>query len=143
LRELGGAEVGGAVAPRLRSGLEQLVMAPVVGGAVGALAGGPAGAPLIVLGVRRQGGKGCDQFAEIGGFYAGPGGAACIGQAAVKALLDAAAAKLCCQTLKCPDTCPCQYLPQPKLALYRCGPKEEEGYLLQNATVNNCICFGL
>ena len=138
--ELGGELPARPIKRRLRSGLERLALAPVVDGAVGQLAAGAAGGPLVVVTVRRRRGKGCDQQAEIGGFYSGPGGAACIGQAAVKALLDAAAQQLCCKELNCPRKCPCLYVPQATLALYRCGAVEEEGYLLQGDSTFNCRC---
>jgi hypothetical protein len=110
----------------------------------------PAGAaavgdPEIVLVVRRRAGQGtqCDDRAEIAGwYYKQLQGAACIGEPAVKAALDAAAAALCCSTIKCdPAVCPCRYIPQPRLAIYRCTNTEEEGFLLQGSSVWNCLCL--
>jgi hypothetical protein len=98
--------------------------------------------PLVVVTARRVEGSGCKKRAEIAGFYEmklAPG-QACIGAAAVKAVLNAAAAQLCCDTLKCPKECPCEYLPQPNLAAYRCANGVEVGYLLQEKRVWNCVC---
>jgi len=98
--------------------------------------------PMVFVTARRVEGSGCEKRAEIAGFYEmklAPG-QACIGAAAVKAILDAAAAQLCCDTLQCPKECPCEYLPQPKLAVYRCANGVEVGYLLQNQRVWNCVC---
>jgi hypothetical protein len=104
-----------------------------------------AGDPEIVLVVRGRDGQGtqCDDRAEIAGWYCKQlQGGACIGEAAVKAALDAAAAALCCSTIKCdPGVCPCRYIPQPRLAIYRCTNTEEEGFLLQEAGVWNCMCL--
>ena len=112
----------------------------------GQVAGGPAGKPDIVVFARDVQGTGCDKRAEIAGWYSqnlAPNGK-CIGQAAVKAALDAAAQQECCNTLKCPDKCPCRYIPQAKLAAYRCVPGVvEEGFLLQNNHAWNCICFAV
>jgi len=98
--------------------------------------------PEIVVTARRVEGSGCEKRAEIAGWYSNKlaPGQACIGAAAVKAILDAAAAKVCCDTLDCPKKCPCEYIPQPKLAIYRCANGMEVGYLLQNNRVWNCIC---
>lgn len=88
-------------------------------------------------------GSGCERRAEIAGWYEmslGPG-QACLGEAAVKALLDAAATKVCCETLECPKDCPCNYTPQKKLGKYECNPGvSERGYLLQGTNVWNCNC---
>ena len=65
----------------------------------------------------------------------------CLGPAAVKAILDAAAAAECCNVLQCPQNCPCDYTPQAALAIYRCTPGvQEEGFLLQAKQVWNCRC---
>jgi len=98
--------------------------------------------PEIILFARRVEGTGCEKQAEIAGWYSkklAPG-QACIGEAAVKAILDAAAAQYCCDTLKCPKKCPCEYIPRPKLGLYKCGNGVEEGFLLQGEPAWNCVC---
>jgi len=100
--------------------------------------------PDIQVFARRVQGNGCSKVAEIGGWYdmnLAPN-LPCIGPAAVKAILDAIAAKICCNTLQCPERCPCHYIPQPKLAAYNCTPGNREvGFLLQGNQVWNCECL--
>lgn len=98
--------------------------------------------PSVEVFVRRRQGTGCDQVAEIAGIYSARiQGGACIGQAAVLAILNGAAERLCCSTLRCPERCPCRYLPRQVLAAYECTATEELGYLLQGDHVWNCMCF--
>lgn len=133
-------EFGGAPLPKKpQAALKKLLKG--IGAFRQQAGGGPAN-PLVVVVAREVEGSGCGKRAEIGGFYdmkLAPG-QACIGAAAVKAVLDAAAAKECCDTLTCPKECPCEYTPQVKLAIYRCANGHEEGYLLQGKTVWNCRC---
>jgi len=133
-------ELSGAKAPANPSGGVRALLT-----GLGALrhpgAANPAN-PNVVVTVRKTTGTGCEKRAEIAGFYErriGPG-QPCIGAAAVKAVLDAAAESMCCDTLQCPKECPCEYHPQQALALYRCANGMEEGYLLQEKRVWNCGC---
>ncbi|HTP98463.1 MAG TPA: hypothetical protein VMN56_03995 [Casimicrobiaceae bacterium] len=123
-------------------------IATLRGGAAAGLAAAPA-APVntVVVTARRVQGNGCEKVAEIAGFYErtfAPQAPVILGPAGVKAVLDAAAKKLCCDTLKCPEDrkhpCPCTYIPQAKLAAYRLTATSEEGYLLQDKRVWNCRC---
>jgi hypothetical protein len=142
--ELTVAPPAGRLGGRLRSSLETLASAPVKGRKAGPLAGGPGGPPVVDVFVRKRAGSGCDQAAEIAGTYTADlaPGQACIGAAAVKQILDDAAAKLCCQTLECPAKCPCSYVPQQALAAYTCAVgRLEFGALLQTNEVFNCVCF--
>jgi hypothetical protein len=105
----------------------------------------PAGGPLIVVVCRKRQGTGCEQVAEIAGFYEqklAPG-QACGGQQAVLDALNAAAAAECMATLECPSKCPCQSVPRQQLAIYRCQNGIEEGFLLQGERVWNCMCFAM
>ena len=105
----------------------------------------PAAGPLIVVVCRQRKGTGCEQVAEIAGFYEqklAPG-QACAGQQAVLNALNAAAAAECTATLECPSKCPCQYVPRQQLAIYRCQNGVEEGFLLQGEHVWNCMCFSV
>lgn len=133
-------EFGGAPLPKKpQAALKKLLRGLA---AFRAQAGGGLANPLVVVVAREVQGSDCEKRAEIGGFYdmkLAPG-QACIGAAAVKAVLDAAAKQLCCDTLCCPEDCPCIYIPQAKLALYSCANGHEEGYLLQGKSVWNCIC---
>lgn len=130
-RELTGREFrpGSRVSVALRSSIETLQAAPVQGGG-----------NCVVFHRRRHLGAGCDKQWEIAGWYDGP--LPCIGQAAVLAALNTAAGNLCKQLCadNCPKECPCTYFPQQRLAKYRCGPKREDGYLLQLTHVWNCRC---
>lgn len=145
----GGPMPRGRLPARLRSSLETLASARVAddgreGLVAGPLAGAPGGPPDVDVFVRKRAGTGCEQVAEIAGTYRADlaPGQACIGAAAVKQILDAAAAKLCCQTLDCPSKCPCTYVPQQALAAYLCvAGRLEHGALLQGNEVWNCMCF--
>ena len=102
----------------------------------------------IVLAARATKGAGCGKVAEIAGWYSmtfAPGFPVIIGPAAVKAVLDAEAAKVCGDKLQCPadKDCPCTYIPQPQLAKYEVGATFENGYLLQDNRVWNCQCGGV
>src|SRR5688572_21706629 len=96
----------GGLGARLRSSLTTLTTAQVTGDLVGSPADDPVpgGPPRVWVFVRRQAGKDCDRVAEIAGTYFARllPGQGCVGAAAVKKILDEAAAKLCCSTLKCP-----------------------------------------
>jgi hypothetical protein len=130
-------EFGGAKLPKRPSAALKKVLTGLANFRLQAAAN-----PMVVVTARVVTGEGCARQAEIAGFYdmtLGPG-QVCIGAAAVKAILDAAAARLCCDTLQCPKECPCEYTPQAKLALYSCTKGHEEGYLLQDKSVWNCRC---
>jgi hypothetical protein len=112
----------------------------------GLAAGAPVADPDIFIFVRKVQGTGCEKVAEIAGWYemnlALWPNLPCIGRAAIKAILDAAATQFCCNTLKCPEKCPCHYIPQAALGLYTCDPGVvESGYLLQTTEVWNCECL--
>jgi hypothetical protein len=98
--------------------------------------------PQIMVFAREVKGSGCDKKAQIAGWYEWHIPPACIGEAAVKALLDDVATQVCCDTLKCPEDCPCHYIPQAALAKYKCTPGVVEyGLLLQDTDVWNCECL--
>jgi hypothetical protein len=110
----------------------------------GLAAGAALANPDIQVFARKVQGTGCQKVAEIAGWYEknlAPN-LPCIGAAAVKAILDAAATQVCCNTLKCPEKCPCHYIPQAALGSYTCTPGVvESGYLLQGTAVWNCECL--
>jgi hypothetical protein len=97
--------------------------------------------PEVVVFARKQEGKDCDQKAEIAGWYSCKHNGVCIGQAAVLKVLNAAASKLCSETLHCPSRCPCSYVPRKALGSYTCTATLEEGYLMQGTEEWNCFCF--
>jgi hypothetical protein len=84
-------------------------------------------------------GKDCDKQWEIAAFYSGP--APCIGQPAVLAALNDAAAAVCMTHLAdCPNPCPSAYTPQTQLGAYNCGARLESAGLLQKTEIWNCAC---
>jgi hypothetical protein len=102
-----------------------------------------AGPPIELWGkVRARRGKDCGQQAEISAFYCGDIRiVGVLGQAAVLALLNAAAAAECCKNgVQCPAVCPCHYIPQNKAAFYKILGTQEIGALLQGNNVWNCEC---
>src|SRR5580704_571831 len=99
-------EFGGAPLPKKPQGALKKLLRGIA--AFRPQAGGGPANPLVVVTAREVAGEDCEKRAEIAGFYdmtLAPG-QACIGAAAVKAVLDGAAATLCCQTLSCPEKCP-------------------------------------
>jgi hypothetical protein len=119
---------GGRVPVALQLALSTRIGQPVKGGGV------------AEAWVRRQHiGKGCDKQWEIAAFYDGP--VPCIGQAAVLAALNAAAAAVCMTHMAdCPNNCPPAYTPMAKPGFYMCGATREIGALLQGTEIWNCEC---